>query len=391
MPLEEKSMQKPIFAAISILALGTYLIASPPARADLPPERELLGVRMWRPASSVFAKFGAPSRQISSYSSPSATTMGGMPGMMGSSAGYNPYSMMGSGGYPGGTGGAKGAGGIASALNGTGSILDTPEEVLHALVLLSQNKNVSPIQTIGGGGMPGFMPGSPMTSMGMTGASPYGGSGPSSPYSGMGASPYSGMGASPYGGSGPSSPYSGMGASPYSGMGASPYGGSGPSTPYSGMGASPYSGMGGPGGMPGMMGGMGGQQVSDLTPGQTRWFYDGSPEKVFTFNKDGRVIEIGVFAKTGIVAGVDVKKDELLLMKIALTGKMSDTMTSRHISLGSTMAAVYKSYGWPAHVLTSGDVVLLDYRDTAHVAFKCDYFGKKVGYRVTGIVVSLSE
>ena len=385
-------MQKPIFAALSILALGTYLFATPSARADLPPERELLGVRMWRPASSVFAKFGAPSRQISSSSSSSSMAMGGMPGMMGSGGGSNPYSMMGSSGYPGGPGGAKGAGGIASALNGTGSTLDTPEEVLHALVLLSQNKNVSPIQTMGGGGMPGFMPGSPMKSMGMMGSSPYSGMG-SSPYGGSGpSSPYSGMGSSPYGGSGPSSPYGGMGSSPYGGSGpSSPYGGSGPSSPYSGMGSSPYSGMGGSGGMPGMMGGMGGQQVTDLTPGQTRWFYDGSPEKVFTFNKDGRVIEIGVFAKTGIIAGVNVKKDELLLMKIALTGKMSDTLTSRHIALGSTMAAVYKAYGWAAHVVTSGDVVLLDYRDTAHVAFKCDYFGKKVGYRVTGIVVSLSE
>ncbi len=130
-----------------------------------------------------------------------------------------------------------------------------------------------------------------------------------------------------------------------------------------GMGAAMGEGpTGGPMGM-GMSAG-GGQTAS--SEGEVTWVYQkGQLTYMFLFNKDGRVIQIQEFGRTG------------------------GGGTSRGVRLGDTVSKVYRTYGWADSSTKQGNQLTLDYSRKAHVAFQLLDEGK--GSKVVGITVALTE
>ena len=308
------------------VAAGLLVLTGLPAEAA-PRESSLLGIKLWRTYRDVLAKHGQPTRiEVGAVTAP-------LPGQ--------------------GQGAAAGFGGGAAGDLGAGPMMGGP-------------------MMGGSGGMAGGpMAGSPSAAGGMAG---YGAAMNQS----MGMSRRGGMMGPPGGGMMGGPPPGVMGGGRMMGMGGAGMapgqlgnpeddrpgiGGGLPGLP--GAGGGPLGGFGmGPGGMGGMMGGGMGQATA--SDGEVTWVYEkGQLTYLFLFNKDGRVIQISQFGYKG------------------------GGTTSRGLSLGAPVRAVYSKYGWADSSAKAGNQLTLDYSHKANVAFQLLNRGK--GAQVVGVTVAITE
>jgi hypothetical protein len=121
------------------------------------------------------------------------------------------------------------------------------------------------------------------------------------------------------------------------------------------------------GGMPGAGGMMGGAEQQTSTEGEVTWVYERGPLTfMFLFNKDGRIIQIQAYGHKG------------------------PAVTSKGITLGSTVDQIYSKYGWSAKQFRVGSSLALDFSEKHHVAFQLAGYGGKP-MKVVGIVVAMTE
>ncbi len=294
------------FAGLMTLGMATG------ARAD---KQELLGIHIWRTWRDVLGKFGQPTRiEVGAVTTPiTGAASSGTGNLLGGGAGLPGLGGMGMmGGPPGMPGMARGM------MGGPGGMSGYAQGYMQSMM---RGRGMG--SPYGGyPGAPGGMMGGPMGKAGMMAGAMGGEEGPAAAGPGM------------------------AGGGMLSGAPGMPGAPAGP-------------GIGAPGGL-------GNLQVQSTGEGEVTWIYQkGQLTYLFLFNKDGRVIQIQEFGRSG------------------------GGPTVRGVRLGDPVGKVYRLYGWANSSATNGNELTLDYGRKAQVAFQLLDEGH--GAKVVGITVALTE